>query len=147
MAQPEFDYIAVLSLKLLLGTHKVCYQYIINSSAAARLGAVLSIVLFTLGGTSTAGLGAEAAHLAVERAFVRHQGHAGLAGRGAVEADFSAACHLRHSDTLGAAILALLEALQASLDAGLHFGHCHRVGHRFLPDGMLEKSRRIYFFY
>lgn len=101
-----------------------------SGAAAASLGtvlAVLGIVLLTLGGAGAAGFGAEATHLAVERAFVRHQGHAGLAGRGAVKAGFGTIRHFRHSDTLGAAILALLEALQASLDAGLRFGHRYCV--------------------
>jgi len=110
--------------------HHLRHPLALFGAAAASLGtvlAVLGIMLFTLGSTGTAGFGAEAAHLAVEWAFVRHQGHAGLASRGAVKAGFNTIRHFRHPDTSGAAILALLEALQASLNAGLPFGHRHCV--------------------
>jgi len=45
---------------------------------------------------------------------------------------FGTVRHFRHSDTLGAAILALRKAVQAGFGAGLHFGQRHRVGHWFV---------------
>lgn len=123
-------FLVVLPLRHHLG-HALAFP----GATAAGFGAVaavLRIVFFAFGGAGAARFRAQPAHLSVEWAFVRHEDHTGLAGRGAVKVGLGAVHHFRHSNTLGAAIFALRKAVQAGFGAGLHFEHCHRVWHWFV---------------